>query len=107
MKKFAIFTLALSIAASMLVGCGCMNTDERVPTLPTNGETATPSTQVTTAPTTMPTTAVTTEPATHAPTDTTGTLEGAVDDMLGQTTGEAATEQNGTDVSRNRGRRMP
>lgn len=87
MKKFAILTMALSLAAAMLVGCGCMNTNVDVTTLPTNGETVTPTTHVTTAPTTMPTTVPhTTETHATAPTDTTGTLEGAMDDIVGGTT---------------------
>lgn len=82
MKKFAIFTLALSLCTLMLVGCGCMNTGSDVTTLPTNGETASPTTRPTTAPTTMPTT-VPTEATYDATTDTTGTFEGAMDDIMG------------------------
>ena len=85
MKKFAILTLALSLCAAMLVGCGCMNTNADVTTLPTNGETVTPTARPTTAPTTAPTTMPTTA-STEAPTDTTGTLEGAVDDIVGGST---------------------
>ena len=109
MKKFAIFTLALSLAASLLAGCGCMNTAEDVTTLPTNGETVTPSTQMTTAPTTMPTTAATTEVATDATTgtaDTTGPVEGAVDDILGGSADDATAASDGTEPARGR-RRMP
>ena len=94
MKKFAILGLALCLSAAMLVGCGCMNTDTDVPTLPTNGETATPTRPETTAPTTAVTTAPTTMPttgATEAPTDTTGPLEGAMDDILGGSTDDAGT----------------
>jgi hypothetical protein len=111
MKKFAIFTVALSLAASMLVGCGCMNTEEKVPTLPTNGETASPSTQATTTPTTMPTTAATTEAATDSTTgtanDTTGPMEGAMDDIMGGSADDATTATDGGNMNRSRGRRMP
>ncbi len=99
MKKLLILTLALSLCAAMLVGCGCMNTDNNVPTLPTNGETSSPTTRPTTAPTTEPTTAPTTMPTTEAPTetatdgttDTTGPMEGAMDDILGGSTDDATT----------------
>ncbi len=91
MKKFAILTLALSLSAAMLVGCGCMNTGSDVTTLPTNGETASPTTHATTAPATMPSTMATTEAATDASTDTTGTLEGAMDDIMGGSTDDATT----------------
>lgn len=93
MKKFAIFTLVLVLGASMLVGCGCMNTNADVTTLPTNGETVTPTTRPTTAPTTeattMPTTAATTESTTDTAPDTTGALEGAMDDIAGGSTDDA------------------
>lgn len=89
MKKFLSFALALALGASMLVGCGCMNTGNDVPTLPTNGETSTPTTRpttaATTAPTTMPTTAPTTEAATEDTTDTTGVM----DDIVGGSTDDA------------------
>lgn len=101
MKKFAIFTLALSLCTFLLVGCGCMNTGEDVPTLPTNGESSAPTTAVTTEPTTMPTTAATTEAPTEAPTDTTGTLEGAMDDIVGGSTDDAT---DATDAGRSRTR---
>lgn len=104
MKKLLILTMALSICAAMLVGCGCVNTDTNVTTLPTNGETATPSTQMTTVPTTAPTTAPTTMPTTEAPTeassDTTGPVEGAMDDILGGSTDDATTA---TGAGRSRG----
>lgn len=103
MKKFAFFTMALALAASMLVGCGCMNTDENVTTLPTNGETSAPPTRATTAPTTMPTTVpATTEAPTEEssdPTDTTGMLEGAVDDIVGGSTDDANTGNGGNSGS--------
>jgi len=95
MKKFAIFTLVLALGAAMLTGCGCMNTNADVTTLPTNGETVTPS-RPTSAPTTMPTTAPTTEAATEGTTDTTGTLEGAMDDILGGSTDDATTGNGGS-----------
>lgn len=108
MKKFALFTLSLCLCASMLVGCGCMNTGNDVTTLPTNGESSAPVTQATTvpttAPTTMPTTAPATEPYTEAPTDTTGTLEGAMDDIMGGSTGDPT---DNTGAGRNRGRMVP
>ncbi len=92
MKKFAILTLALSLSAAMLMGCGCMNTNAEVTTLPTNGETATPTARPTTAPTTMPTTVPhTTETHATSPTDTTGTLEGAMDDIVGGSTDNTTT----------------
>lgn len=96
MKKFVIFALTLALGASLLVGCGCMNTNADVTTLPTNGETSEP-TRATTAPTTMPTTAPTTEATTEAssdPTDTTGTLEGAMDDIVGGSTDDTTMPQD-------------
>ena len=85
MRKFAIFTLVLALGAVLLVGCGCMNTETDVPTLPTNGETVTPthatqapSTEATTMPTTMPTTG-----ATDGSTDSTGAMDGTMDSILG------------------------
>ena len=70
MKKFVILSLALALSATMLTGCGCMNTNADVTTLPTNGETSAPTTRPTTAPTTVPTTAPTEpEEPTTAPTD--------------------------------------
>ena len=112
MKKFWIFTLALSLSATLLMGCGCMNTNEKVPTLPTNGETATPSTQMTTAPTTLPTTVPSTSSAptddtsmpTDTATDTTGALEGAMDDIMGGSTDDATASTDGTDMNRMRPR---
>lgn len=97
MKRYAILTLALALCGAMLVGCGCMNTGSNVPTLPTNGETSAPPTRATTAPTTEVTTAPTTMPQTQSTedtgmdtaTDTTGTLEGALDDITGQDTQES------------------
>lgn len=107
MKKLALLTLSLCMCAVMLVGCGCMNTNADVTTLPTNGELTRPST----APSTVPTTAATTTP-TSAPTedtattgetgavmDTTGPVEGAVDDILGSSTADTSGA-NGTGRSR-------
>ena len=91
MKKFAILGLALALSAALLVGCGCTNSGKNVPTLPTNGETVTPTTRATTAPTTAPTTVPTTT-ATEVPTDTTGTLEGTMDEILGGSTDDATTD---------------
>lgn len=107
MKKFFALTLALCLSATMLVGCGCMDTSKDVPTLPTNGETSSPTTKPTTMPTTAPTTAPSSAPtttATEAPTDTTGTLEGAMDDILG---GSADDATESTGAGRNRGRMIP
>lgn len=105
MKRYAILTLALALCGAMLVGCGCMNTGSNVTTLPTNGETSAPPTRATTAPTTVPTTMpetqVTDDTGMHGATDTTGTLEGALDDITGHVTEEATGE---TDMSRGRQR---
>ena len=89
MKKLVLFALTLALGASMLVGCGCMNTGNDVPTLPTNGETTTPTTHSTTAPTTMPTTAPTTEAATEDTGDTTDTT-GVMDDIMGGSTDDTS-----------------
>ena len=94
MKLFVIFTLVLVLGAAMLTGCGCMNTNPDVTTLPTNGETVTP-TRPTTAPTTMPTTAPTTEAATETTMDTTGPLESAIDDMTGTAGTDGSAPTNG------------
>lgn len=111
MKKFAIFTLTLALGTSMLVGCGCMNTGSNVTTLPTNGETVTPTTHVTTAPTTMPTT----HPTTEAPTEhTTEHNPGAAtehtgigNDVVGGSTDDATGATEGTDMGRSRSRVIP
>lgn len=112
MKKFAILTIALCFSALLLVGCGCMNTNADVTTLPTNGEmtkpttapSTAPSTEATTMPTTMPTTAATEDTGTAS--ESTGPLEGAMDDIMGGSTDDAT---NATDAgrSRNRGTIMP
>lgn len=110
MKRYAIVTMALALGCMMLVGCGCMNTGSDVTTLPTNGETAAPTTRATTAPTTEATTMPTTMPETQATgdtgmdstTDTTGTLEGAMDDITGQMT-EESTGANDMGRGRQRG----
>jgi hypothetical protein len=39
--------------------------------------------------------------------DTTGPLEGAMDDIMGGSTDDATTATNGADAGRSRGRRMP
>jgi PBP1b-binding outer membrane lipoprotein LpoB len=108
MKKFAIFTLVLALGAMMLAGCGCMNTKPEVPTLPTNGETTSP-TLATQAPTTeaatMPTTMATTAPS-ESGTDTTGPLEGAMDDITG-TDGANGNAGDTTVPGRSGGRMMP
>lgn len=78
MKKYTTLALALALCCSMLVGCGCMNSNAEV-TVPT---TVAP----TAAPTTVPTEAPTTRPATEAtvqPTDITGgTSETAGEDGM-------------------------
>ena len=94
MKKFAIFTLVLALGAMMLVGCGCMNTETDVPTLPTNGETTAPTQAPTTEAATMPTTMATTAPS-ESGTDSTGTLEGAMDDILGTDGANGSSGSNG------------
>lgn len=111
MKKFAILTLALCLSAMMLAGCGCMNTNADVTTLPTNGESSAP-----TAATTMPTTAPSTESTSEAPTDatmdsgstditeSTGMIEGAMDDIMG---GSADDATESTGAGRSRGRMVP
>ena len=106
MKKFAILTLALALSCVMLVGCGCMNTNADVTTLPTNGETSAPTratTEPTTQATTMPTTQPQTEPSSENGTDTTGgdttestgALEGAMDDIMGGSTDDATEGGSG------------
>lgn len=110
MKRYAILTLALAICGAMLVGCGCMNSGADVTTLPTNGETSMPATRPTTAPTTMPTTAPATMPTTLpetqetevSPTDTTGALEGAIDDITGNPPDSTDTATTETGPSRGR-----
>ena len=104
MKKFAILAMALSLSALMLVGCGCMNTGKDVPTLPTNGETSTPTTHATTVPTTQPTTAPTTAPTQDTATETTGILDGTMDDIMGGSADDATVD---TGTGRSRGRIMP
>jgi hypothetical protein len=107
MKKFVIFTLALALGAMTLVGCGCMNTSTNVPTLPTNGETSRP-TQATQPSASTETTAATTVPttgSTEAATESTGTLEGAMDDILGGSTDDT-TGTNGAGGN-SRGRMAP
>ena len=110
MKKFAILTLALCLSAMMLAGCGCMNTNTDVTTLPTNGESSTP-----TAATTIPTTAPASEPSSEASTDattdsgngsteSTGMIEGAMDDIMG---GSADDATESTGAGRSRGRMIP
>lgn len=96
MKKFAILTIALCLSAIVLVGCGCMNTNADVTTLPTNGEMTKPTTAPSTQPSTAPSTAATTEPATmpstgasETPSESTGPLEGAMDDIMGGSTDDA------------------
>lgn len=103
MKKFAILTIALCMSAIMLVGCGCMNTNAEVTTLPTNGEltkpTTVPSTAPSTEPATMPTTAATENTVipgdTGMATESTDTIEGAVDDILGGSTDDATGRSRG------------
>ena len=114
MKKFAILTIALCLSAMILVGCGCMNTNADVTTLPTNGEmtkpttapSTAPSTEATTMPTTMPTTAATEDTGstgdTGATSESTGPMEGAMDDILGGSTDDA-TDSSGAGRSRSRG----
>lgn len=117
MKKFGIITLTLALSAALLVGCGCMNTNADVTTLPTNGETVTPS-RPTTAPTTMPTTAATTESTPESTNESTadtstgtgestGALEGAMDDILGGSTDDATAATDTTGAGRSRGHGMP
>ena len=93
MKKFVILSLALALSAYMLTGCGCMNTNADVTTLPTNGETSAPTTRPTTQPTTEPTTMATTQP-----TETTVPIEsgnGPMDPgMTTETTDSAGTNQS-------------
>lgn len=91
MKKFAIIALTLTLGASLLVGCGCMNTGNDVPTLPTNGETSAPTTRPTTAPTTAPTTMPTTAPATEESTEDTTGEGGIMDDIVGGSTDDASS----------------
>ena len=86
MKKFVLFALTLALGASILVGCGCMNTGNDVTTLPTNGETAAPTTHAATAPTTVPATMPTTAPTTEAATDHTTDTTGIMDDIVGGST---------------------
>ena len=111
MKKFAVLTIALCLSAMMLTGCGCMNTNADVTTLPTNGETASP-----TAATTMPTAPTVTESSSEATvdptissgnsaaTESTGMIEGAMDDIMG---GSADDATQPTGAGRNRGRMIP
>lgn len=118
MKKFAILTIALCLSAMLLVGCGCMNTNADVTTLPTNGEMTKPTTAPSTAPSTEATTMPTTIPTTSATEDTgssgdtgsasesTGTLEGAMDDIMGGSTDDA-TVSTDPGRSRNRGSITP
>ncbi len=114
MKKFAILTIALCLSAVLLVGCGCMNTNADVPTLPTNGEMSKPTTAPSTAPsteaTTMPTTAATEDTGstgdTGATSESTGPMEGAMDDILGGSTDDA-TDSSGAGRSRSRGSITP
>lgn len=106
MKKFAILTLAFALGASLLAGCGCMNTGADVTTLPTNGETASPATLPATAPTTMPTTVPTTEVPGDTIPDTTGTLEGAMDDVVGGTADNTTVPDVGRSRTYGNGPRM-
>ena len=104
MKKFALLTLSLCLSAALLVGCGCMNTKADVPTLPTNGEMTTPTTQMpATAPSSAPSTVPTTM-ATEAPTESTGPVEGAMDDIMGGSTDDATGNDATENGNRNRSR---
>lgn len=88
MKHIAIAVVALVMAAAMLTGCGCMNSDATYPTiLPTTPK----PTQQATAPSSAPSTAATTAPTampsmpSSAPTDTTTPTAGA-DGVVPETT---------------------
>lgn len=120
MKKFILLALALAACCAVLVGCGCMNTDADVTTLPTNGETSTPPTRPSTVPTTEATTMPQTEPSHDTvpetgsedfmnptggdSTEDTGMLEGAMDEIMGGSNDDS-TETTG--AGRSRGRMMP
>ena len=110
MKKFAIFTLTLSLCCALLVGCGCMNSKAEVPTLPTNGE-AGSTTHATQAPTTQPTTIPTTQPssaATDATVQTTGPVDGTMDGAMDEIMGGSADDATGiTGPARGRSGMIP
>lgn len=81
MKKYTILALTLALCGAMLVGCGCMNNDAEVTTVPTTTAPATvPTTAATTVPTTVPTTMPETEPtAMDGSTNETAGEDGIVD----------------------------
>ena len=120
MKKFAFLTLTLCLCTVLLVGCGCMNTSADVTTLPTNGELTRPTTAPSTAPSTtaatMPSSAPTQDTGSSAETgasESTGPLEGAMDDIMGGSTDDAsgtsgADHGNGGNIAgRSRGTILP
>ena len=95
MKKISILALALILAAAMLTGCGCRNsnpantTPTAMPTRPTPAATTAPTTAPTTQPT-HPSSAPTIEDGNGPlPTDMTNATAGA-DGNTNDTTGGAA-----------------